>query len=336
MRFVVLVLSIVLFVAAPGLAISPYLVRDISKVHQPIDSNPDNFFSLGALALFSTDSQGDLWASDGTAAGTRVIYPGLAGRPIAIADDTAYFLSNLNGNPFALWSSRGTAATTQFLAEFAALRLPGTRAVSVPGGHGIFFTARESVHGGELWTSDGTPAGTHLVIALRPGNRDGEVAELTWFQGRLYFTGDDGRGFALWSTDGTAAGTRRIRAFTASSNFGAILLRALPNRLIYFGPERNRGYELWSSDGTAAGTVPLPEIAAGNKSALFRDAVVVGNRYYTIASDGRTGYELWTTDGTARGTRSLTRLAPPTRSAPCSIRIRISCRTAWFSTPTTA
>lgn len=310
MRFVVLALSIALFVAAPGLAISPYLVSDISQVHQPIDSNPDFFVSLGPLALFCADSDGDLWASDGTVEGTRVIQPGLIGRPLALAGDTAYFQSTLNGNPLALWSSQGTAATTRFLGEFSTLRLPGTRVVSAPGGRTIYFVARESVHGGELWTSDGTPAGTHLVVDLRPGDRGGEVAELTWFRGRLYFTGDDGRGFALWSTDGTATGTRRIRAFTASSSFGALFLRALPNRLVFFGPERNRGYELWTSDGTAAGTVPLPEIAPGGRSADPRDAVVVGNRYYTIASDGRTGRELWTTDGTARGTRALTRFAP--------------------------
>ncbi|MEP7011310.1 MAG: hypothetical protein ABJC13_13390 [Acidobacteriota bacterium] len=310
MRFVLLVLSIALFVAVPGLAISPYLVRDISRVHQPLDSSPESFLSLGPLALFCADSVGDLWASDGTAAGTRVIQPGLIGRPFALAGDTGYFQSTLNGNPFALWSSQGTAATTQFLGEFSVLRLPGTQVVSVPGSRTIYFTARESVHGGELWTSDGTLAGTHLVIDLRLGDRGSEVAELTWFKGRLYFTGDDGRGFGLWSTDGTAGGTRRIRAFTASSIFGAFFLRALPNRLVYFGPERNRGYELWASDGTAAGTVPLPEIAAGNRGAQMRDAIVVGNRYYTIASDGRTGYELWTTDGTPGGTRSLTRLAP--------------------------
>lgn len=310
MRPVLLAASMAFLAAAPGSAISPYLVRDISLVPQPISSSPEGFVSLGPLALFCAGSEGDLWASDGTAAGTRVIQPGLIGRPVAVAGDTAYFRSFKNGSPFALWSSRGTAATTQFLGEFSSLVPTGTRVVSVPGGRTIFFIARGGVHGSELWTSDGTPGGTRLVIDLRPGDRSGEIDDLTWFQGRLYFSGNDGRGFGLWSTDGTAGGTRRIRAFTAPSISGALFLRALPNRLVFFGPERSRGYELWTSDGTAAGTVPLPEIAPGGRSADPSDAVVVGNRYYTIASDGRTGRELWTTDGTARGTRALTRFAP--------------------------
>lgn len=309
MRSIVLAVLISFLAAVPGAAISPYLVRDISQVHRPIDSNPEQFVSIGPLALFCAGREGDLWASDGTAAGTRMLQPGLVGRPLAVAGDTAYFLSFLDGSPFALWSSRGTSATTQRLGEFSTLVLPGTRVVTVPGGRSIFFTARDDSHGGELWTSDGTPGGTRLVIDLRPGDRSGEIAELTWFKGRLYFTGDDGRGFGLWSTDGTAAGTRRIRAFTVPTA-SALFLRALPNRLVYFGPERASGYELWTSDGTAAGTVPLPEIAAGGRSADPRDAIVVGNRYYTIASDGRTGRDLWTTDGTARGTRVLTRLPP--------------------------
>ncbi len=310
MRFVVLALSIPLFAAAPGSAISPYLVRDISQVSQPISSNPESFVSLGAQALFWAGTEGDLWASDGTTLGTQIIRPGFVARPLAQAGDTVYFDAFENGSPFALWSSRGSAGTTQFLAAFSRFSVPSRRVVSVPGERRIFFTADDGVHGPELWTSDGTPVGTHLVIDLRPGSRTSEVQELTWFKGRLYFTGDDGRGFALWSTDGSVAGTRRIRAFTSVSNFGARFLRALPNRLVYFGPERNRGYELWTSDGTPAGTVPLPEIAPGNPSPLVRDAIVVGNRYYTIASDGRAGFELWTTDGTAGGTRSLTRLAP--------------------------
>ena len=41
MRFVVLALSIALLAAVPGSAISPYLVRDTSQVHQPIDSIAD-------------------------------------------------------------------------------------------------------------------------------------------------------------------------------------------------------------------------------------------------------------------------------------------------------
>ncbi len=310
MRLVFLTVSIALLAAVPCAAITPYLVRDISRISMPENSNPDSFVSLGNRALFWAGRGGDLWASDGTSSGTLLIQPRLAGRPFALAGDTAYVLSTVNGSPFSLWSSRGTSETTEFLSDFALLGSSGIPVVSVPGTRTIFFLAADPAHGRELWTSDGTAAGTHLVIDLKPGIMSGEVTELTWFRGRLFFNGDDGRGFALWSTDGTAAGMRRVRVFTQSTPEGAFLLRALPNRLIYFGPERGRGYEMWASDGTTAGTVPLPEIASGSRSAFPRDAIVVGNRYYAVASDGRTGSELWTTDGTAGGTRQLTRFRP--------------------------
>jgi ELWxxDGT repeat protein len=39
----------------------------------------------------------------------------------------------------------------------------------------LFFTAGDGVHGRELWTSDGTEAGTVLVKDIKPGKRTGPL-----------------------------------------------------------------------------------------------------------------------------------------------------------------
>lgn len=44
-----------------------------------------------------------------------------------------------------------------------------TVAGSSEGGYKAFFEATDSEHGGELWVTDGTPAGTKMVKDINPG-----------------------------------------------------------------------------------------------------------------------------------------------------------------------
>src|ERR1700688_51286 len=59
----------------------------------------------------------------------------------------------------------------------------------------------------QLWVSDGTVAGTHLVQSFGSG----AIFNLTTIGSRVYFTVDDGvHGSELWTSDGTAAGTMLV------------------------------------------------------------------------------------------------------------------------------
>ncbi|NJL27014.1 MAG: hypothetical protein HC897_03585 [Thermoanaerobaculia bacterium] len=66
--------------------------------------------------------------------------------------------------------------------------------------------------GTELWTSDGTAAGTRLVRDLWPGPAEAlPNALLPLGDGRVVFSANDGEsGFEPWVSDGTADGTLRI------------------------------------------------------------------------------------------------------------------------------
>ncbi|MDH3675510.1 MAG: hypothetical protein OES12_08440 [Anaerolineae bacterium] len=73
----------------------------------------------------------------------------------------------------------------------------------------LFFSATDSVHGTELWMTDGTPAGTKLVADIYPGPEGSFPADLTNVNGTLFFSADDGvHGTELWISNGTRVGTK--------------------------------------------------------------------------------------------------------------------------------
>jgi len=78
-------------------------------------------------------------------------------------------------------------------------RLGGIRAewLTEAGGR-LFFTA-DGGDGRELWTTDGTAAGTQTAD-LSPGSEDSDPSGLTRVGGALFFVADDGStGGELWS-----------------------------------------------------------------------------------------------------------------------------------------
>ena len=79
-----------------------------------------------------------------------------------------------------------------------------------------FFTAEDGyglgLHSNELWTSDGTSAGTGMLKDINPGDSNSNITFLTIVNGFLYFTADDGvHGVELWKYDGTATGTVLVK-----------------------------------------------------------------------------------------------------------------------------
>ena len=90
-------------------------------------------------------------------------------------------------------------------------------------GDTLFFTASANrFEGVELWKTDGTVLGAARVKDIRPfsfaqflgagsDSQGSEPAELTVFQGELYFTADEGaNGRELWKSDGTEEGTKLV------------------------------------------------------------------------------------------------------------------------------
>ena len=87
----------------------------------------------------------------------------------------------------------------------------------------LFFTARDGVHGRELWKSDGSEGGTVLVKDIHPGAGGtyyDDPSDLTVAGGTVFLGADDGvRGTELWKSDGTDGGTALVKDINVGGAF---------------------------------------------------------------------------------------------------------------------
>ena len=231
-------------------------------------------------------TNGAVYRTDGTSAGTSVVRSGLSGNstPPVIIGNVAYFEvlqnSGLN-NTAALWRTDGTSAGTQQV-----MPLPASAQLSVCNGE-LYFAL-----GSDLWKSDGTAAGTQLVhhFASYAGPTD-----MTYYNGAVYFGVAGSSGSGLWKTDGTDAGTVPVKTTDANTNAAPHGLR-VANGLLYFaGYTAATNFEPWRSDGTAAGTFMLKDLSSGFTSSFPRDFVAGPNQTVFFVANGG----LCQTDGTS-------------------------------------
>src|SRR6185369_5327982 len=155
--------------------------------------------------------------------------------------------------------------------------------------------------GRQLWTSDGTHAGTFPITRFAPDPlRQIDVPALRK-DGVWYFVADDGvHGREVWRTDGTRQGTRLVIDLcpgSCSSDPRDFSLRIFGgSQAVYFTASNQEGFRaLWRTDGTAPGTSRLtpPDVEA-TTGMLFQDIF-----------DARTadlGEEMWVTGGTPGST----------------------------------
>jgi ELWxxDGT repeat protein len=163
-----------------------------------------------------------------------------------------------------------------------------------------YFDKLSGATSAQLWVTDGTLPGTHLVASVGSA-----ITRLTAIGSRVFFVVDDGtHGPELWTSDGSALGTflvKDIHPGPSGSSFPDDLTNV--NGTLYFqANDGAHGVELWKSNGTAAGTVMVRDIDSGSSGSGPGDLTNVNGELYFTANDGVHGEELWKSDGTAGGT----------------------------------
>jgi ELWxxDGT repeat protein len=260
----------------------PVRLKDIAPGE--VSGRPRMLTPVGTRVFFIafTPATGDeLWVSDGTSEGTRLVR------------DLRF------GTSGAFPSSGGTD-------DLVAL------------GASLLFRANDGVTGAELWRTDGTEVGTHRVKDFAPGEPGGMALRrtMTVLNGAVYFAAmTPETGEELFRTDGTEAGTVCVSDLVpGGSSFPGRPVVA-GDRLYFLATSPATGREPHVSDGTPEGTFRLADVnpgAAASASTSARPAFVpvAGRTVIFGAFDPLHGTEPWVSDGTQAGTKLLRDVAP--------------------------
>ncbi|MHB0877961.1 MAG: ELWxxDGT repeat protein [Anaerolineae bacterium] len=268
----------------------------------------------------------ELWTSDGTVAGTTMVFDIDAGAAdsapdeLYVLDGGLYFAAGDGTTGREPWYSDGT--DTHLIADIGW----NTHGSSPHGfaslGGTVYFVADDldditSIHGAELWRTRGDAASTALVADVQPGPVGSYPQELTAFSGALYFSADFGYGIGrqLWRTDGTTTAMISLDGPTASPG-GAqprnltVFTAASGDAKLYFGANDAQGGSLWQTDGTLEGTVAVQAIRPNSMDSWVWGSHVVGDKLYFAADNYYNSAELWASDGTVVGTTLIKDIYP--------------------------
>lgn len=247
-----------------------------------------------------------LYVTDGTPGGTHEVGPDNSW-PSQLTDvnGTLFFEA---GSPSgdALWKSNGTNQGTVMVYANNPLWLTNVNGL-------VFYNGSDNSPNNdrELWVSDGTGAGTHLVKDILINGQSWPDC-LANVNGRLYFRAFEfDHGEELWTSDGTEEGTVLVADIDPGNNSsdpcgftpynGFFLLAATT---------ADTGRELWRSDGTPQGTTLVKDICPGSCDSSPRFFTEASGLMYFAADDGVHGEEFWATDGTEAGTRMIADIYP--------------------------
>lgn len=290
---------------------------------------------------------GELWSSDGTTGGTGIVksFGSLAGsnpNMLTNVDGVLYFnnVTATNTKPptttFTLWKSDGSEAGTIPIYSAGSL----SEIASLNGQVFFYSGTAGNPHTDSLYTTNGTPAGTHKMSDFYFGPGD-----FTRSGSLLYFAAEslDLYNTRVWATDGatvyrvdanayrpwdlidlngtllfealydvtsvahcglfatTGSGAALVKEINPTLFYGVESYHVVVNDTLYFAAENSYGgLGLWKSNGTTAGTVLVSDINATGLGPYY--LTNVNGTLFFAAQDDAHGFQLWKSNGTFAGT----------------------------------
>jgi ELWxxDGT repeat protein len=297
------------------------MVADIKPGTANASSYVDHLTTSGDYLYFTANDGihgSELWATDlaGNTFLVRDINPGSAASSIDLLTDfdgRLYFVADDGVHGRELWTSDGSAEGTSLFLDFFPVSEPsGTYdqpyASLAAVDHALYFALDTIDAGTQLWTSDGTAAGTTMLRAFDSGQYYDVPGMFTAVGDHVIFSaGDTQYGQGVWATDGTPSGTVLLTDINMGLQASYLSAFTLLNGQVYFQVmdyARSRT-TFWTTDGTPTGTheLEIPMGLVGFGTVAFEGQLYFGGHINDGSPSGEyPSSGLWKTDGTAAGT----------------------------------
>ena len=290
---------------------SPTVLKE-AEVHVVGTTGRGNSATLGSktyFAAFTAASGTELWVTDGTPAGTKMlrdIQPGSDGsepESFAVLGGKVYFAATTQFEGRELWQTDGTAGGTVHALDLNPGAANSNPTELVTSGGRLYFIATHPDYGREVWVSDGGSADAHVLEATL--GTDGSLPQhLTRVDGGVAFSAVNllGENRPFFS-GGTPATTRYLDGGTAPILTEPGNFTALDSRIVFTAYRPGFGYELYRSDTRNGDAALVKELIPGGNSSDPQSLTVLGDEILFAAYSPTDGRELWTTNGTPTGTR---------------------------------
>ena len=164
----------------------------------------------------------------------------------------------------------------------------------------VFFVADDGLHGRELWRTDGTMAGTRMVVDIAQAEASSFPTWLTWWSDSLFFSADN----TLWRYTPATDELDSLGTFIGESGEGPSWL-AVAGDALYFSADGGEGQELWVTDGSLEGTRLVVDLVSGRSGSYPTWLTGLNENLVFSAHTPETGTELWVFDSSSGETTLL-------------------------------
>ncbi len=265
-----------------------------------------NFSILGNKVIANAQVYGQparMIATDGTAGSVTFIFgPASYDQPATVGAKCYFGARGSDDSGFELWSLGSSSSISERVTHDQQFTGSSAPFQYTPVGSGVVFSAFEPSTGVELWYSNGTAGGTHLVRDLIPGpSNDRTFGEITTLyraidmvtfkdKGAFILQSGESTTQGIYITDGTSSGTSRIKGMNGSNEIWDSRVFALGDQLAFTETASSGPYKIWGSDGTAGGTHLL--LTAPSSGSISDADSAAGKAYFLLGSS-----QIWTTNG---------------------------------------
>jgi ELWxxDGT repeat protein len=255
------------------------------------------------LADDDGDDRFEIWTSDGTTAGTVMV------AEFSAAGNPSYWPTYYEINGMVFYHYWNTATTNMYLHK-----TDGTSGGSAQMNGFIGYITNHHKVGNqylmtadddgddkiEVWTSDGTSAGTTQLIEF--SNASDYHPTYYELDGKVFYQyyNNAGTSWYLYKTTGTSGGSALLKTFTGPITYA----HKIDNTYLLLADNDEDGrYEIWRSDGTSGGTTQVIEFTQPGGT-WPTEMELLWNNYYHYVNDAYTTWYLYKGSGTT-GTTEL-------------------------------